>query len=55
MCIRDSHKINKTCFHKVCDVSQLTLIVTDDNCTDEERASFEKLETPVVFAPVGKP
>ena len=51
----DHHKINKTCFHKVCDVSQLTLIVTDDNCTDEERASFEKLETPVVFAPVGKP
>lgn len=47
----DHSKINKTCFHKICSLEKISLIVTDDRCNDEERAAFRALSVPVVFAP----
>lgn len=48
----DHNKVNKTCFHNVCDLSQIDLIVTDDMCSPEERQAFLTLGTQVVFAPM---
>ena len=48
----DHTKINKTCFHKICGLDKISLIVTDDNCSSEEREAFHSLSVPVVFAPL---
>ena len=48
----DHTKINKTCFHRICGLEKISLIVTDNNCSDEERSAFESLSVPVVFAPL---
>lgn len=49
----DHTKINKTYMHGICKLSEVSLIITDDGCTPEERQSFQELGTPVVFAPIG--
>ena len=49
----DHIKINKTYMHGICKLSEVSLIITDDGCTPEERQSFQELGTPVVFAPIG--
>ncbi len=48
----DHTKINKTYMHGICALSDLSLVITDDGCSDEERQSFLELGTPVVFAPL---
>lgn len=50
--ICDHTKVNKTCFYKICDASKLDLIVTDDNCSPEERQAFLDLGVRTVFAPM---
>ena len=49
----DHTKINKTYMHGICKLSEVSLIITDDGCSPEERQSFQELGTPVVFAPIG--
>lgn len=50
--LTDHTKINKTCFHKICGLEKISLIITDGNCSEDERKSFESLGVPVVFAPL---
>ena len=50
----DHTKVNKTYMHGVCSISDLDMIITDDNCSDEERDGFLSLGTNVVFAPTAK-
>lgn len=49
----DHTKINKTYMHGICKLSEISLIITDDGCSPEERQSFLELGTPVAFAPLG--
>ena len=48
----DHNKINKTCFYKICEANQISLIVTDGNCSEEERSILNDLNVPVAFAPL---
>ncbi|MDY3815577.1 MAG: DeoR/GlpR family DNA-binding transcription regulator [Candidatus Limiplasma sp.] len=48
----DHSKINKTFMHGICKLSEISLIVTDDACSPEERQSFLELGAPVAFAPM---
>lgn len=47
----DHTKINRHYINGVCGIKDLDLIITDDNCSDEERKAFLDLDTKVEFAP----
>ncbi|MEA5001877.1 MAG: DeoR/GlpR family DNA-binding transcription regulator [Christensenella sp.] len=47
----DHNKLNKNCFYKVCEISNIDLIVTDDKCSPEDRNILSDLGAKVVFAP----
>lgn len=45
--VADSSKIGTTAFARICDTSEIDVLITDDGITDEQRAQFEAAEVEV--------